>query len=270
MKNNPNLPFVERGTGTPVVFVHGAISDHRAWSRQIPDLARGYRCIVPDQRYFGAAPWPDDGRNYSVATHAADLIEFIERVSTEPVHVVAWSYGGGVALAAAVQDTTRIRSLFLNEPSLASAVSDSAGRTTIVEELKGLGPAAKAAAANDLARSTKLFCDWTAGLAERFSLLPEDFQEMFLFNARTIPPLLAAPPPTITAAQLGTIQVPVTLSMGALTRPFFAVQVRAFAKAIGRSQVVVFPETRHAAPLENPAAFNAAVQAHLRRVETQV
>jgi len=52
----------------PVVFVHGVVSDHRAWEPVRDEIARKYRFIAPTQRYFGTGPWKDDGREYSVAT----------------------------------------------------------------------------------------------------------------------------------------------------------------------------------------------------------
>ena len=55
------------------------------------------------QRYYGSAPWPDDGRNFSFATHADDLARLIEKLNAGPAHLVGWSYGGGVATLAALK-----------------------------------------------------------------------------------------------------------------------------------------------------------------------
>ncbi len=49
------ITYLEQGTGTPVVFVHGAFSDHRTWEPQREPVAKRYRFIAIDQRYFGAA-----------------------------------------------------------------------------------------------------------------------------------------------------------------------------------------------------------------------
>src|SRR5438552_17494581 len=51
-----NIQYIEQGQGAPVVFVHGGVSDHRAWEAQREIVARRYRFIAIDQRYFGAAP----------------------------------------------------------------------------------------------------------------------------------------------------------------------------------------------------------------------
>jgi hypothetical protein len=57
------LAYLEQGQGVPVVFVHGAIADHRTWDAQRDPTARKYRYIAYDQRYFGPAHWPDDGKH---------------------------------------------------------------------------------------------------------------------------------------------------------------------------------------------------------------
>ena len=99
--NGVDLPYVEQGQGVPVVFVHGSMTDYRIWEAQRPAVASRHRYIAYTQRYFGSQPWPDDGKQFSQATHAADLIAFIETLNAGPVHVVAWSYGGSVATLAA-------------------------------------------------------------------------------------------------------------------------------------------------------------------------
>jgi len=88
------LKYVDAGSGETVVLVHGAVSDHRFWRAQLVALAPSYRCIALDQRYFGSAPWPDDGSNYSLSTHSEDLAGFIRQVARNlPVHLVGTSYG---------------------------------------------------------------------------------------------------------------------------------------------------------------------------------
>ena len=95
--NGVDLVYLEQGQGAPVVFVHGAFSDHRAWEGQREAVAQRHRYIALTQRYFGTAPWPDSGEKYSLATHADDLAVFIRELKAGPVRVVGWSYGGAIA-----------------------------------------------------------------------------------------------------------------------------------------------------------------------------
>ena len=43
------IRYRERGSGEPIVFVHGVLVNGDLWRGVAPRLAeRGYRCIVPD------------------------------------------------------------------------------------------------------------------------------------------------------------------------------------------------------------------------------
>src|SRR6266478_5471446 len=79
-----DLTYLEQGRGAPVVFVHGAFSDYRAWEGQREAVAQSYRYIALTQRYFGVSAWPDGGEMYSLATHAADLATFIRDLNAGP------------------------------------------------------------------------------------------------------------------------------------------------------------------------------------------
>lgn len=260
------LNYLEQGQGVPVVFVHGAFSDHRNWEAQRSAISKRYRYIALDQRYFGTAPWLDNAAKYSVATHASDLATFIQHLNVGPVHVVGWSYGGAVALVLASQRPDLIQSLFLNEPALGSIVSDPAEQKTLAEERRGTAPAVAASRSNDQPHAVQLFADWVNDQPGSFQALPMPMRNVHLENARTLPAHFAAPlPPAIACAQLGQLKVPVTIATGQQTRPFFAILANAAHRCISGSQLIVIPNSRHMAPAQNPPAFNAALLAHLDR-----
>ena len=51
--NGVELTYLEQGRGAPVVFVHGATLDYRAWEGQREAVAQRYRYIALRLRYFG-------------------------------------------------------------------------------------------------------------------------------------------------------------------------------------------------------------------------
>jgi pimeloyl-ACP methyl ester carboxylesterase len=51
--NGTRLSYVEHGSGEPVLFVHGAFTDLRAWEPIIEAMPKYYRSIAYTQRYFG-------------------------------------------------------------------------------------------------------------------------------------------------------------------------------------------------------------------------
>jgi pimeloyl-ACP methyl ester carboxylesterase len=121
--NGVTLTYLEQGEGAPVVFVHGTLSDSRAWEAQRDPVAQHFRCIVLTQRYYGLGPWPDKGEKFSRPTHIDDLGAFIRGLKLGPVHLVGWSYGGSIALTLAVQQPELVKSLFVYEHSLVTIVT---------------------------------------------------------------------------------------------------------------------------------------------------
>ena len=224
--NGVRLTYVEQGQGVPVVFVHGAISDHRAWMYQQDAVARDYQFIAFDQRYFGTGGWPDDGSKFSVATHIADLSAFIRGLNRGPVHVVGWSYSGGIVLGAALRNPDLVRSVFVYEPdgSLIPLVKDPADVKVISEERKGLAPAVTASKAGDNAGAVRQLLDWVNGQSGAFDTLAPAIRSMNVDNARTVPLAFAAPtPPEMSCAQLAALKLPVTFAVGQSTRPFYKI-----------------------------------------------
>lgn len=254
------LAYVETGTGDPVVLVHGAFSDHRFWSTQIQDVAKTHRCLAIDQRYCGAS-WMEPTDAYSLTTHAEDLNDFVASVAGAPAHVVATSYGSAVALAWAAANPQACASLFLNEPALVSLVTQPEDVAVLVRARAELAPVAAALSAGDSARAVRLFCDWTS-FPGGFDTLPPQVQAIFIDNARTVSLAFSAPAPKIVPNDLTGITMPVTLSFGAQTSPFFLVQVQAAHRALPQSRLVQIPDSHHAAPLQNAAAFNNALRQH--------
>ena len=255
------LAYTETGSGDPVIFVHGAFSDHRYWGSQIADLSADYRCLAIDQRYCGNS-WTEVPDTYSLSTHAKDLSLFVSAVVGRPAHVVATSYGSAVALAWAASNPQSCASLFLNEPALASLVTLPEDIAVLRRAREGLAAVASALSTGDAERAVALFCDWTA-FPGAFATLPTDIQAIFTENARTVALAFAAPPPKLGPSDLAPITMPVTLSVGAQTTPFFLVQVQAAHRALPQSRLIQVPNAHHAAPFENVQAFNHALRQHL-------
>ena len=213
------LSYLEQGQGVPVVFVHGAIADHRTWDAQRDPTARKYRYIAFDQRYFGPAPWPDDGKHFSVATHANDLAAFLRQLDVGPAHLVGWSYGADVVLVLAVQHPALVRSLFLYEPSMATFVTEPADLKAVNEDGEKMSAGGIAAVrAKDEVAAVRALLDGVDALPGTFDAYPRAPRSVALENARTLPLDFAAPPPPpITCAQLGSIKAPTAVVRGALT-----------------------------------------------------
>lgn len=64
------------GSGSPVVFLHAGVGDHRMWNPQFDAFSKDYRTVVYDQSGFGKTTAPD-----APFSHVNDLMERPEEVN---------------------------------------------------------------------------------------------------------------------------------------------------------------------------------------------
>lgn len=265
--NGVELDYVEHGQGTPVVFLHGLFNDHRQWLPQRDDVGARYRFIAYTQRYHGPRPWSDDGENYSNATHAGDLAEFIRTLDAGPVHVVGRSNGGHIALVMALEHPELVRSLVLAETGgVGNLVSDTPeGKQAIGAFREALAPARQAALAGDSDAATRYFYEAVAGRPGLWETLSEDRRQLMLPNGQMLRLFFSAPRTNISCDQLGQVRAPTLIVKGDRSIPMFQLFSDAVAGCMPGSQTVVIPNSGHSMSQEKPAAFNKALLEFLER-----
>ena len=93
-KADIEIYYEDRGTGKPVVLIHGWPLSSASWERQSAALlAAGYRVITYDRRGFGRSTQPSTGYDYD--TLAGDTSKLIEALDLHDATLVGFSMGGG-------------------------------------------------------------------------------------------------------------------------------------------------------------------------------
>jgi pimeloyl-ACP methyl ester carboxylesterase len=105
------------GGGEPALFVHGLGGSSRNWTDLIGLLRPALACAAADLPGWGDSPPRPDGRS-SIAALAQTLAALIERREAGPVHLVASSLGGAVAVKLAAARPDLIATLTLISPAL--------------------------------------------------------------------------------------------------------------------------------------------------------
>ncbi|GAA1734334.1 alpha/beta hydrolase [Aeromicrobium alkaliterrae] len=99
------------GTGDPVLFLHEYAGDQRSWDRQVADLGRDHRCITVAARGYLPSDVPADPAAYSWQRAVQDVVEVIDALGLETVHVVGLSMGAYTAVQLALHHPDRLRSV---------------------------------------------------------------------------------------------------------------------------------------------------------------
>ncbi|MDQ1036849.1 non-heme chloroperoxidase [Streptomyces sp. V3I8] len=108
------LHYEDKGSGQPVVLIHGYPLDGNSWDGQTAALLdAGYRVITYDRRGFGKSSQPSTGYDYD--TFATDLHTVLETLDLRDAVLVGFSMGTGeVARYLAKHGSARIaKAVFL-------------------------------------------------------------------------------------------------------------------------------------------------------------
>jgi pimeloyl-ACP methyl ester carboxylesterase len=101
------LEYEVRGSGRPIVLVHGWTQSLHTWDGQVDDLARHFRVIRYSRGFRGLSPDP------------ADLIALLDHLGLDRVTLVGHSVGAAMALRFAAHHAERVDALVLYGPAAA-------------------------------------------------------------------------------------------------------------------------------------------------------
>ena len=255
------FPYAEHGEGDPVVLVHGSNSDHRIWDQHRKIIGSRYRVIAVSQRYFGQDPWSDGGEQFSISTLADDLGSFVRGLGLGPATIVGWSLGDAVSLTMAVRNRQLVKRMFLFEPTLSTFVTDADQAKAAVEDRAAMMNAAKPfVASGNLADAVRLFMDGVNAEDGAFDRLAPEVRMMMTENARMLPLLFAGPPPpSLTAADLRTLDCPVTIALGELSRVGYQIPARAARSLLPFGRLEIVSGAKHLWPIQDPQGFSQLV-----------
>jgi pimeloyl-ACP methyl ester carboxylesterase len=108
-----SIAVTDVGTGPPVVLLHGTGCGRRMWFHQIRALRHRFRVIAYDQRGHGDTDAPAAATDYSAGHLARDFVGVLDALNLERAAVVGFSLGGGPALALAASKPERVSRLVL-------------------------------------------------------------------------------------------------------------------------------------------------------------
>lgn len=247
-RDGVNVYFEATGSGPPILFSHGYGATSRMWRGQVAALSDRYRVVAWDMRGHGESDSPDEPALYSEAATVEDIAAILDRAGASRAVVGGLSLGGYMSLAFYLAYPERVHALMLFDtgPGYRSAEARAGWNEMAERRASGLeaeGFAALRSAGQEVRTSVHRSA---AGLARAARGM------LAQFDARVID-------------ALPRIAVPVLVLVGDRDQPFLAATDYMAAKIPNATRVVI-EDAGHASNLDQPAAFNAAVEAFLARL----
>jgi pimeloyl-ACP methyl ester carboxylesterase len=94
-----------------VLLIHAAMGRSLRWFSWMPELAARYRVVRLDLRGHGESAVPSPDQPFSLAHLVGDVVELLDLLGLDSVHVVGNSAGGFVAQRLAIEHSQRVKTL---------------------------------------------------------------------------------------------------------------------------------------------------------------
>jgi pimeloyl-ACP methyl ester carboxylesterase len=247
------LSYTTTGEGPDVVLLHAGIADRRMWEPLTARLDGVARVTSFDQRGFGRTEY--EAGPYAPAE---DVLALLDELGAEGAVLVGASFGGQVALEAAVHAPARVRALVL----LDAALPDHPWS----EEVEAFGAAEDAAIeAGDIAEATEVNVRmWAGGAAPAVQDLVRAMQlHAFELQLAAEPEPIDPDPPL--AARLGALTMPAAVAHGDRDVADFAAIARRLAGELPSATLHEIAGAGHLPALEQPGAVAALVREVVER-----
>jgi pimeloyl-ACP methyl ester carboxylesterase len=105
------IAWERRGTGEPLLLLHGLGYARWGWEPVVDDLAEANEVVLLDNRGIGESDAP--AGPYTVSDMAGDAVAVLDAAGLERAHVLGTSLGGMIALQVALDHPERVDRLVL-------------------------------------------------------------------------------------------------------------------------------------------------------------
>jgi pimeloyl-ACP methyl ester carboxylesterase len=259
----PAPSFREAGSGPAVVCLHSSASSSGQWRSLMQRLADRFRVIAAD--LYGAgktAPWPQ-ARSMRLDDELA-LLQPVFEAAGERFHLVGHSFGGAVALKAALSERGRLLSLVLYEPVLFSVLVADAPHSPAAREILAVrDDTTQLVDAGQLVAAAQRFVDYWIGAGTWAATPPARQAALAASMPSVIPEWHAAfnePTPLLAFAA---VDVPTLLLTGTRSTASARAVVRLLASVLPSVHVEAVEGVGHMAPLTHPERINPLIEQFL-------
>lgn len=261
-----NIQDIRDDGGIPVVALHSSASSKSQWENLTRDLAGQYEVHALNLPGYGSSV--SRGTQSGMVAVAEPVLAQIEQLQT-PVHLVGHSFGGAVALNAALARPDLVKSLTLYEPAvfhlLENGGSDDAG---LLDQLKDVEAVLHQGISNArMQEAMQPFIDFWNGNGAWLAI--REYQRQALSQ---LAPLVADDfrigfAETWSVKELHGLSTPTQLIMG-MDSPAIAQRVTSLIfNEIPSASLAMLPGLGHMAPIYAPEWVNPRIKQHIAQID---
>ena len=255
------LNHLRDGSGTTLIFVHGAMGDFRSWSPQWQLFTQYFACITYSRRYSYPNPNRMETRQHSALVDAEDLLGLMDVLSISSTILVGSSYGGFTALALAVLAPERVKAIVSVEAPMMryAEISDEGAAIARAFRETTVLPAREAFERGDDLEGVQRL---TGGIVGRNpNDIPSDVIKRRMQNVQAARSLSLSDDefPLLDPTALSALPMPVLLMSGAETAPIHAAIFAGVSKAMPKARTCIVKGSGHSVSQQQPEVFNAEV-----------
>ena len=229
--NGIKVYYTRTGHGSPVVLLHGGLSNSDYWGNQVKALAAKHTVISIDSRGHGRSSRDDKPYGYDLM--ADDVVAVLDSLNIPRADIVGWSDGAIIGIDLALRHPDRIGKVFAF-----AANTQTSGVKDAVEKNPTF--------AAFIERAGKEYAKLSPTPKE-YDAFVEQISHMW------------ASQPNWTDAQLQSIKTPILIADGDHDEAIKREHTEYMAATIPGAGLLILPNTSHFAFLQDPALFNAAV-----------
>jgi len=243
------------------VLLHAFPIGANLWEPQMRSIPPGWRLITPDLRGFGGSTELDSLGALSIGDFAADVIDLLDELGVERAVIGGASMGGYVALALLQAAPERVEGLILaNTRAGADSTEARANRRAMLALVDREGPlgVAREMMPKLLGKTTQATNQTAEATIRRL------IKQQSAAGVRSaIHRMMHRPDST---PLLASIAVPTLVITGEEDELIPVSESRAIAAAVPGATLVIIPGAGHLSNMEQPDAFNTALNAFLTKL----
>jgi pimeloyl-ACP methyl ester carboxylesterase len=259
------LFYQRSGSGAPILLLHSSGCTGGSWQRLVSELGAGFTSYTPDLAGYGQSSC-DYIREGSTLWDEAEFVAPLLWDAEEKFHLIGHSFGGAVALAAALAWPERIRSLTLYEPTAFSVLRDRDGEDRKqFDVIRGVaGDMQRFISQGSEHRAMALFVDFWNGTGAWDQMPTPQQDDLSRLAKKMISDFHMLFNEKWNVEDFGRLKFPVAILKGDKSPPVALRVADVLDHLIPQAYLIEIPNAGHMAPVMNPRVVAPLIMEHLQ------